>query len=264
MVKIQDGFVSVNALYSAKLSYSGGRPHAQMYKNPKAAKIENIVRNQLKAVDFSDYIDFLRTTKSFNFTLQLVAKSNIGRKDTSNYIKNIEDIWTRFVKEDLGIDTYDDRLHTEVHAFKSIIPKADEELALLCISESHFNTRFDIIEKPEKVFFDGTSIDKDLVKELKRRKVKFFNQEEDRAKCNTHLHIITPETRGIFDVAKCINSAYQHLDHGFCFVGIVKEGWDESYIESFQATIDLINNLGGSNIKAKFIEKPLDMLEYFD
>ena len=59
------------------------------------------------------------------------------------YYKNIEDIWTRFVKEDLGIERYDDNLHIEISAVKSIIPKSTSEYACLYLTESTFNMRLD-------------------------------------------------------------------------------------------------------------------------
>jgi hypothetical protein len=195
-------------------------------------------------------------------------------------LKNIEDIWTRFVKEDLGIDTYDDRLHVEVSCVKSIIPKSDEEIALIYLTESHFDTRFDHIEKPEKVFLGGTCVGDDwretLMPELKKRKIKYFNpvvknwtpecqtkEEEEKLDSNTHLYIITPAMKGVYSIAEIIDSAYRHVQRGFCYVGIMSEGWDEGQKKSLDAVIGMVNNIGGSNIKASWINETLDILKLF-
>lgn len=280
VVKIKNGFVSTNDLYKARVSYSGGHPHAQVYKNPKAVDVERIIRDQLRAVDFSDYLKFLSETKQFRLLIQFILKKNIKKKDTSNYIKNLEDIWTRFVKEDLGITEYDDSLHVEVHAYKSIIPNAKEEIACIQLSESKFNLRFDKIEKPEKIFLGGTCAETkwrdDIIPSLDKIGLKYFNpvvpdwtpecrekEIEEKEICNTHLYIITPEMMGVFSIAECIDSAYKHLDHGFCFVGIIKDGWTEGMKRSLDATIDMINaiSLDKKNVRALWIDKPLDILE---
>jgi hypothetical protein len=282
VVKIKDGFVSTNDLYKAKVSYSGGHPHAQVYKNPKANTVERIIKDQLRAVDFTEYLDFLKNTKQFRLLIQFILKKNIKKKDTSNYIKNLEDIWTRFVKDDLGISTYDDSLHVEVHAYKSIIPNAKEEIACIQLSESKFNLRFDKIEKPERVFLGGTCAltdwRKDLIPELEKLGISYFNpvvpdwtpecreiEVQEKEICNTHLYIITPEMKGVFSIAECIDSAYKHLDGGFCFVGILGESeWDPGMKRSLQATIDMINSIGDGkkNIRASWMKSALDILDY--
>src|SRR5574344_904351 len=179
IVKIKDGFVSTNALYKARVSYSGGHAHAQVYKNPKAVDAERIIKDQLRAVDFTEYMDFLKKTKQFKLLIQFILKKKIKKKDTSNYIKNLEDILTRFIHDDLGIERYDDSLHVEVHAYKSIIPNAKEEIACIQLSESNFNMRFDQIEKPEKVFLGGTCCDTtwrdELIPELDKLGIRYYN-----------------------------------------------------------------------------------------
>ena len=39
--------------------------------------------------------------------IQFIFKKNITNSDTSNYLKNLEDIWTRFVKEDVAKKLFD-------------------------------------------------------------------------------------------------------------------------------------------------------------
>ena len=62
IIKIKDGFVSTNELYAARVNYSGGRPHAQVYKTPRAVAADRVIKDQLRAVDWTDYIDFLCNT----------------------------------------------------------------------------------------------------------------------------------------------------------------------------------------------------------
>lgn len=261
-VKIQDGFVSVNALYGAKISYIAGRPRAQMYKNPKAVVVERVVRDQLRAVDWTEYMDFLRNTKKFKLLIQLVVKSNISRKDISNYIKNIEDIWTRFVKEDLGIETYDDRLHVEVHAYKSTVPGLDEEIACIQLCESDFNMRFDQIEKPEQILFhfDGkpTWETKEFKKSFKDIGLKYQLCTTDKKikDHNTDVYFLDAQDPSFMEkVIDLMDFIYSHKDSGFCYVGILGNPRQE--------TVAKLNDLGGSNIKVQSIQEHKDIINLF-
>lgn len=261
-VKIRDGFVSVNALYGARVSFAGGRPHAQMYKNPKAAVVERIVRDQLRAIDFSEYMDFLRNTKRFKLLIQLIVKSNVTRKDISNYIKNLEDIWTRFVREDLGIETYDDRLHVEVHAYKSTVPGLKEEIACIQVCESNFNMRFDKIEKPEQILFhfDGepTWETKEFKKSFKELGLKYQLCMTDKKikDHNTDVYFLNAGDPDFMEkVIDLVDFMYSHKDSGFCYVGVFGNPKSE--------VIQKLNDLGGSNIKVVQILEHKDIVELF-
>lgn len=85
MVKLKEKFISVNNLYRPRITYVGGRPKAVTYKNPDATKAEAVIREQLRAIDFSEYREFLSKTKQFKLFIQFVFKSNVSRKDSSNY-----------------------------------------------------------------------------------------------------------------------------------------------------------------------------------
>jgi hypothetical protein len=261
LIKIKNKFISTNDLYKARVTYSGGHPHAQVYKNPKAVDVDREIRDQLRAVDFTEYMDFLKNTKQFNLLIQFILKRNIKRLDTSNLVKALEDSFTRFIHDDLGIETYDDSLHVEVHAYKSIIPNAKEEIACIQLTESKFNMRFDQIEKPEKIFLGGTCDGFDwrtkLIPELEKRGIGYFNpvvpnwtddcrekEREEKELDNAHLYLITPDMKGVFSIAECIDSSYKHLTGGFCFVGILEGDWEEGQKKSLSATIDLINDIG--------------------
>ena len=262
IIKIKDGFISVNSLYSAKVDFSRGKPHAKMYKNPKATVVERVVRDQLRAVDWSDYIDFLRTTKKFKLLIQLIVKSNVSRKDISNYIKNLEDIWTRFVREDLGISSYDDRLHVEVHAYKSTIPGIEEEIACLQVSESNFNMRFDQLEKPEQILFhfegDSTWETKEFKKEFKALGLKYqlCNTDKKIKDHNTDVYFVSYDEETFMEkLIDLMDILYSKKDSGFCYVGILGNPKD--------SVVDKINSLGGSTIKAMKLEKHIDIIKLF-
>lgn len=283
VVQIAKRFVSVNSLYKARIMYVGGRPVPSTYKNPRAVEIEREIRDQLRAVDFSEYMDWLRETKAFKLHVQFIFKKNITNSDTSNYLKNLEDIFTRFIKEDLGIEGYDDSLHVEVSAVKSVIPKSKHEYACISLSESTFNIRLDQTEKPTRVFLGGTCGESDwrgsLTPELEKLGIEYFNpvvpdwtpeciEIENREKnelCNTHLYIITPEMKGVYSIAEMTNSVWECLSKGsgFVWIGILEsDAWEEHQKKSLQATLDLINNIaqGNSRIRARYIKDPKEIL----
>lgn len=281
LIQIKNRFVSVNSLYKSRIIYKGGRPIPSTYKNPKAVTIEREIRDQLRAVDFSDYIDWLRETPGFKLQIQFVFKRNITNSDTSNYVKNLEDILTRFIKEDLGIENYDDSRHIEVYSVKSVIPKSKHEYACISLSESKFNVRLDKEDKPQRFFLGGTTAGtgwRDLIiPELEKRKLEYFDprvedwndearkrEEEEKEKCDTMLFLITPEMQGVFSIAEIINSTWQVLTggSGFVYFGVLKDGWDEPRWRSLKATLDMVGEIaqGNSRIKYGVVEKPEDIL----
>ena len=199
------------------------------------------------------------------------------------FFKNCEDIFTRFIKEDLGIENYDDSKHVEISAVKSIIPKSKHEYACISLTESKFNMRLDQEDKPERIFLGGTcgrsTWREELIPVLEEKKFSYFNpvvpdwtpeciEIEDREKnelCNTHLYIITPEMSGVYSIAEMVNSVWECISSGsgFVWIGIMEDGWESHQKKSLQATLDLINNIsqGNSRVKAKFIKEPKEILE---
>lgn len=163
-------FLSVNELYKCRVIYKYGKPIASMYKNPEANKIESELREQLRAVDFSEYLDFLKETKGFDVFIQFILKRNISKLDSSNLIKNFEDIWTRFVKNDLGIENYDDSKHIKLTVLKSLIPKGESEYACLSLTETTVNTRYDIFPRPEHILAIGIGDEKKELESVMKKK----------------------------------------------------------------------------------------------
>lgn len=285
VVQIKKRFVSVNSLYKARVMYVGGKPVPSTYKNPRAVEIEREIRDQLRAIDFSDYIDWLRETPGFKLHIQFIFKKNITNSDTSNYLKNLEDIWTRFVKEDLGIERYDDNLHVEISAVKSIIPKSSHEYACISLSESTFNMRLDQEDKPKRIFLGGTCGEstwrEELIPELDNLGLEYFNpvvpswtpecieieNQEKNELCNTHLYIITPEMSGVYSIAEMVNSVWECLSKGsgFVWIGILDsedKPWEPHQRKSLEATLRLIDSIaqGNSRVRAKFIKTPKEIL----
>lgn len=282
LVQIKNRFVSVNSLYKSRIIYKGGKPIPSTYKNPKAVQIEREIREQLRAVDFSDYLDWLRYTPGFKLQIQFVFKRNITNSDTSNYVKNLEDILTRFIKEDLGIENYDDSRHIEVYSVKSIIPKAKNEYACISLSESRFNVRLDKEDKPQRFFLGGTTAGTgwrdEIIPELKSRGLDYFDprvpdwteearqkEEEEKEKCDTMLFLITPEMQGVFSIAEVINSSWEVVSSGsgFVYFAILEDGWDEPRWRSLQATLEMVKEIsqGNSRIKYGVIKKPIEILD---
>ena len=269
VVQINQRFVSVNALYKARVMTVKGKPVAAVYKNPKANEIEREIREQLREVDFSQYKDWLKNTPGFKLHVQFIFKKNVTRSDTSNYLKSLEDIWARFVKYDLGIDNYDDSKHVEISAVKSIIPKSKHEYALIYLTESKFNVRFDQIDKPEK-FWVGTELDeykKEIKKELKARKLKMIDKLEEKDRCNSLLYILTPNSKNLItETTNIINVVWESIvsDYGFVFIGVLeKEDITPDLKTQLDEFINLVKNItnGVSRIKIGYIK---EVKEIFD
>lgn len=281
LVQIKNRFVSVNSLYKSRIIYKGGKPVPSTYKNPKAVQIEREIREQLRDVDFSDYLEWFRNTPGFKLQIQFVFKRNITNSDTSNYVKSLEDILTRFIKEDLGIENYDDSRHIEVYSVKSIIPKSKHEYACISLSESKFNMRLDKEDKPQRFFLGGTTAGStwrdEVIQELEKRKLEYFNpvvpdwndearkkEEEEKEKCDTMLFLITPEMQGVYSIAEIINSVWEVVTsgNGFVYFGVLEDGWDEARLRSLRATLDMVSEIsqGSSRIKYGMVNKPVEIL----
>lgn len=276
--------ISVNDLYKAGLKYVGGKPKPYIYKNPKADRMALEITEQLRAIDFSDYLDWLRNTKQFTITISFVLKSNITRKDVQNLDKSVIDIITKFIKEDLGISKFDDSLFTSVHFYKSIIPKASKEYCCVQIVESKDKLIVDSSEAPKKFFLGGTVAGdnwrKDLIPKLEEKGLEYFDpviegewgeedrkrEEEEKELCDTKLFLITPRMKGVYSIAEIINEAWKIMTsgNGFLYFGILgsKEDYEEHSWKSLIATMELVKEIGQGNsrIKTGIVETPEKLL----
>ena len=256
-------FLSVNAIYKAGQVLRGGKLVPYIYKDSTAKKFESIVDDQLRAIDFSEHLDWLRETKRFTVTQQYILKSGINRRDVGNLEKLVSDCCVRFIKNELKITHFDDSEFTDVHLYKSTIPGSQNEYLCIKIAPSSHNIRFDQIEKPEQILihFRGnqdweTKDYKNAFKELSL-KYQLCTTDKKIKDHNTDVIYINSEdpdfTEQIVDLMDFI---YLHKDSGFVFVGIFGNNVRDELIEK-------IDNFGGSNIRALKIEDHKDITKLF-
>lgn len=269
LITLKSKFVSVNSLYNCRISYIAGRPRAVMYKNPEANRVEEEVKDQLRAVDFSEYLDWLKNTKQFELNLKFILKKSASHKDSSNLIKNIEDIWTRFVKNDLGIEGYDDSMHIKVTAEKSYIPDASNEYVLLVLKESKANLRYDIDPKPEKIWISGMELDEitnllpELPKRLKKREHYLFASDYDGS--DTKVYILDIQTISSLDIAKIYKDVLMTSfnGYGFVIIGLLGEESDWKDNNLIRWLLDEINEYKTSynGIRLNYIKTKPEIYE---
>jgi len=264
----REKIISVNALYKAGVKRVAGKIIPYIYKDPKAAVIESEVRDQLMAIDFSEYLDFFRTTRFFSITISFILKSNVMRRDVQNLDKNVIDVLTKYIHEDLGIDTFDDSLFLDVYFTKSIIPKANSEYIAIQIKESTHNVRFDVIEEPEKIYCQEDEYIKQLKKKSKNLglKVKYYSASEKYIDCDSEMEYLKP---GINLAGKIIELTKKILtiksqDNKFYWIGVLgnQDEWGEDY-KYLASSITAIKEIIGdcSRIKIGFINNPEEILE---
>lgn len=262
LLTTNEKITSTNSLYNAGIKYVCGRPKPYIYKSQKAQKFIQEVIEQLRAVNFSDYIEWIKEVKQFDITISFILKSNVTRRDVQNLDKLLIDIITKYIKEDLGVEKFDDSLFTSVHFYKSIIPKSKHEYACIKITESKSNLRFDQIDQPDKFYLGSGDIEwkKEIKKELKSRKLKSYEKPEEEEKCNSHLYFLTPnsQTRTL-EVANIINVVWECItsEFGFVFIGVM----DKS--EENDKLIELVKSISSdsSRIKIGYIEQFKDILD---
>lgn len=254
--------ISVNSLYNAGLLYKGGKPVPYIYKSAEAKKFEAIMDEQLRALDWTEHIEWLSTTKQFSIVQNYIFKSGIKRRDVGNVEKLVSDCFVRFVKNELGIATFDDAQFSDIHLYKSIIPGSQNEYVCFKIYPSNFNMRFDQIEKPEQILihFEGDSTweTKEFKKAFKELGLKYqlCNTDKKIKDHNTDAYILDASQPDFH--AKTIDLMdfiYAHKDSGFCYVGIL--GNPDPQV------VAKLNDLGGSNIKVQHIKDYINLVDLF-
>lgn len=267
VLSLRNKIVSVNDLYKARIGYKGGRPYPVIYKSERAKNLSREIREQLRALDISEHKEWLGNTKKINLTIQFVFKSGIGKRDTSNQCKLIEDQIVQFLKHEGGIEEYDDVRHIEVHLYKSIIPKSQEEYVCVRLSPSYFDTRFDRIEEPEKVNLSSIHNSDEWYKPLKEAikksglksydpatsKSKNPNKEID--KCNIDVIIVGKEKLNTVLSAKLASKITKKSlnSSGFLKIGIwgSVDYWKDKYEEInklYEYLIELSKGYNGIKI----------------
>jgi Holliday junction resolvase RusA-like endonuclease len=276
--------LSVNALYGAKLSFSGAKPFATMYKKSDARKMEEYIKEQVRILDIPNKHLWINKKTLFKLNFTVIFKSGYLLRDLDNCCKNLIDgIWRAMGLNDSHI--------VEIQCEKTLCKEFPEEKILVEISEYVGEPRFDVLKEdkpiPSMIFLGGTCAgdkwrDK-LIPALKKKGFEYFNpvvsdwtpdciEKENLMKneyCDSHLYVLTPAMKGVYSVAEIINSAWEVKEHNFgsCIVGILgtKEEWGEGQWRSIEATVKLLKNIGGESPKivARHIEDPCELLDCY-
>lgn len=238
---LNNKLVSVNDLYKAKVGYSAGRPYPVIYKNPKAVRLSTEMRDQMRALTLSaDQLNWLKTTKQFTLYLHAVFKTGVNSRDASNIVKLAEDELVKYIKNDLGVEDYDDSMHIKVISEKSVLPKATHEFLGVCLSDYVQNIRFDSVNRPEKIW-----INKDQIITFppipKRRKkdVKYYEL-VDKDSADTLIYVIENEDDlnrlNTINIIQDVESVNLLRKYNFIYIAILNR--DIPGINEFKATID--------------------------
>lgn len=254
--------ISVNALYNAGLSYKGVKPVPYIYKTPLAKRFEAIMDEQLRAINWEEHIGWISETKQFTMTQQYIFKSGIKRRDVGNVEKLSTDCLVRFIRNELGVSTFDDALISDAHLYKSIIPGSQNEYLCIKLTPSDFNMRFDQIDKPEQILIhtsgDISWENKDFKKAFKDLGLKYQLSTTDKKikDHNTDVYFLNSSSENFTeDLIDVMDFLYSHKDSGFCYVGIFGDPKPE--------IVKKLNDLGGSNIKAGPIKDYIDIINFF-
>lgn len=206
--------ISVNALYKAGMIKKGGKYTPYIYKCSEAKKFEALVHDQLRAVDWTPHLDWLRNTKQFCITNQYILKSGIKSRDLSNFTKLSDDVIVKFIKNEIGVSNFDDAKFVEEHLWKSILPGSDKEFLCVSLKPSNFDVRFDHIEVPEKILLHLPDYPKGLKTSWSKEKIYL---DPNKKGYNTDLWIIqdplTPMQSSVV-----IKSLVEHQGSGYCIV----------------------------------------------
>lgn len=274
---------SVNEAYKAKLTYISGRPVAQIYKSKETKDYQRIIEDQLKMIDFKKEAPWIWEIKNFNFTIQATFNHGFYMRDLDNLLKATQDQVFRH------LELNDSRI-VELHAWKTIMPGAPDELICIKLSESNFQTELKgISEAPKKkktrIFLGGTCSEStwrdSLIKQLRKEKISFFDprvqnwneeareieEKEKNKKCNFLLYVITSEMKGPYSLAEAVDSAYKSKEgtDQKVLLYIDKTGFSPSQVHSLLATVELVQRIGKNNIKAVLEdgqEKLMDHIKY--
>ena len=242
--------LSVNALYGAKLTYSGTRPIATMYKKAEAKQMESYIKDQVKAMEIPEW---MKEDTKFKFTFTVIFKSGFFMRDLDNCCKNLIDGIFRA----LG---YNDSHICEIHCNKTLCPDISEEKICIEMSEYVGETRFDKISEktptPETYYLSGEE-DKKLISGLTKKNITRV-QDKDQAECE--IYLISEKTEPHI-IAEVMSAAYEASVGGY---GCLLCGILGNKTESLEKTRDLIKTIasGSKRIISEFIDSPEDLVNY--
>lgn len=226
--------VSINSLYGAKIGWKAGRPFPQLYRSQGAMRFEREVRDQLLALHLDqEWVNWFKTTKHFSMTVNFILRTGVSRRDVSNCDKALIDTITRFIKFDLGCEDFDDSLFSDVHFYKSTIPQGSKEYCCVQITESTHEIRFDIIPKPERLWFWEMNKSKPTLPKVPKRKKKgetYVEEVEDKEQANTFIYYLDPSielTPELFFKLSEEKTNILRNGSGFLYIGVLgsEEDW---------------------------------------
>jgi hypothetical protein len=256
--------VSINSLYGAKIGYKAGRPFPQLYRSQAAMRFEREVRDQLLALRLDqEWVEWFKTTKHFSMTVNFILRTGISRRDVSNCDKALIDTITRFIKFDLGCEDFDDSLFSDVHFYKSTIPQGSKEYCCVQITESTHEMRFDVIPKPERLWFwEGCMKKPDLPKVPKRKKKGeiYLEEVQNKQEANTYMYILdssTALTPELFFKLSEDKTNVLRRSSGFLYIGLLDlENWADENKKLLEFLINEFNeaNKQYSGIKLEVLE----------
>lgn len=245
--------ISVNALYGAKLTYSGARPIATMYKKSEAKMMENYIKEQVKALDLPTNHPWITKDTKFKFTFTVIFKSGYFMRDLDNCCKNLIDGIFRA----LG---YNDSHICEIHCYKTLCPDIPEEKICIEMAEYTGESRFDKVTEslpvPDKVWlkFPNDELEKGLGE-------KKYEVCEDKGESDCEVYLLDKSNTTLSVISEVLNSVYESsLGHyGSVFVGVMNKDWEE-----IKPVLENINGIGGGSarIRAEFFDSPLEILNY--
>lgn len=256
--------VSINSLYGAKIGYKAGRPFPQLYRSQAAMRFEREVRDQLLALRLDqEWVEWFKTTKHFSMTVNFILRTGISRRDVSNCDKALIDTITRFIKFDLGCEDFDDSLFSDVHFYKSTIPQGSKEYCCVQITESTHEMRFDVIPKPERLWFwEGCTKKPDFPKVPKRKKKGeiYLEEVQNKQDANTYMYILdsnTALTPELFFKLSEDKTNVLRRSSGFLYIGLLDlENWRDENKKLLEFLINEFNeaNKQYSGIKLEVLE----------
>jgi Holliday junction resolvase RusA-like endonuclease len=253
-VTLDSKIQSINSMYKAGLIYRGGKPVPYIYKSAESKRMCDVITEALRAVDFTEHIEWLTTTTKFTVTQNYIFKSGISRRDVGNCEKAISDAVTRFIHDELGISSFDDSKFTDLHLYKSIIPHSDHEYICVSIKPSTFNIRFDQVTKPEQLYFHFTSDQydtKDFKKEMKDLEIKYCFENSKRQLKDWNADFFLLKDPGINETVDLMDFIYKHKDSSFVLVMTNSNDLKKK-----------INEIGSSMVKAWDIQdSPINLIK---
>lgn len=259
---LSNKLVSVNDLYKAKLGYRAGRPYPVVYKNPRAVKLSNEMRDQMRALIIQpELLDWLKKTKQFTLYLHAVFKTGMNSRDASNIVKLAEDELVKYIKYDLGVDDYDDSLHIKVISEKSVLPKAAHEFLGVCLGDYVQNVRFDSINRPEKIWVSKDQILTFPPLPKRKKKGEKYYEIVGKDDADTLVYVIEDEKDldrlSTISVIQDVESVNTLRKYNFIYIAVLNNS-----IPGISEFIDTINKYSYSGIKAECLNSKDEIINW--